>query len=160
MSKSEETSMAQALRAAGHRLTKPREAIIAVLDANTEGLTPEEIHEQGQARYAPLGLVTVYRTLELFDELGVVRRVHSGERCQRYASAGPERHYIVCQSCHRVLEFPCGGLDGLIDDVRERTGYRITGHLLELRGVCPDCQKDPSGTWVRDRGTDRRGCCA
>ncbi|MBN1246252.1 MAG: transcriptional repressor [Anaerolineae bacterium] len=141
MSESTETQIARALREAGYRLTKPRLAVAQVLAENVEGLTPEEIHQLAKVHYAPLGLVTVYRTLEILDELGVVRRVHSEERCQRYASAGPEKHYLVCQSCHRVLEFPCHGLANLIEGVRDATGYKITGHLLELRGICPECQR-------------------
>lgn len=136
----DETRMVQALQQAGYRLTQPRLAVVQVLEENAEGLTPEEIHQLAKATYAPLGLVTVYRTLEVLDELGLVRRVHSEERCTRYASAGPEQHYLVCETCHRVLEFPCHGLEGLIEGVQSGTGYAITGHLLELRGICPACR--------------------
>jgi len=132
--------MARALRRAGHRVTKPRLAVVQVLLENDEGLSPDEIYSRGRELYARLGLVTVYRTLELLDGLGVVRRVHSEERCHRYASAGPDRHYLVCERCHRVLEFPCGGLESLIEGVGAHSGFTITEHLLELRGICPDCQ--------------------
>jgi Fur family ferric uptake transcriptional regulator len=128
------------LSQAGYRITQPRQAILQVLHEHDEGLSPEELHRLGQRVYPPLGLVTVYRTLDLLDELGLVRRVHSEERCQRYASAVPEQHYLVCSVCHRVLEFPCGGLDPFIKEVQARTGYRVTEHLLELRGICPACQ--------------------
>jgi hypothetical protein len=43
---------------------------------------------------------------------------------------------LVCQGCHRVIEFPCDGLEDLIEGVRRRTGYAITGHLVELSGLC------------------------
>lgn len=140
MSDPDKSDMARALRCAGHRMTKPRLAVVQVLLENDEGLSPDEIHSQGRELYARLGLVTVYRTLELLDELGVVRRVHSGGRCHRYASARPDRHYLICQRCQRVLEFPCGGLESLIEGVGARSGFAITEHLLELRGICPDCQ--------------------
>ncbi len=140
MSDPGKSDMARALRCAGYRMTKPRLAVVQVLAENDEGLSPDEIHNQGRDLYARLGLVTVYRTLELLDELGMVRRVHSEERCHRYASAGPDRHYLVCEECHRVLEFPCGGMESLIEGVGARSGFAITEHLLELRGVCPDCQ--------------------
>ena len=136
-----QTDMAQSLREAGYRLTQPRLAVLQVLQENDEGLNPEEICRLGKAIYPSLGLVTVYRTLDLLAEFGLARRVHSEHHCHNYASAGADRHYVICQMCHRVIEFPCHGLDALIETVRRETGYTITGHLLELRGLCPDCQK-------------------
>ena len=140
MSDPRPTKMAQALRQAGYRLTKPRFAVLQVLEENDAGLNPEEIHRRGKEIHKPLGLVTVYRTLAILNELGLVRRVHSEHHCHNYATAGVERHYLVCQACHRVIEFPCDGLHDLIEDVRQRTGYTITEHLLELSGLCPGCQ--------------------
>lgn len=136
----EQDKMAQALRAAGYRLTQPRLAVLQVLQENDAGLNPEEIYRLGKTLCPTLGLVTVYRTLDLLAELGLARRVHSEQHCHSYASAGADRHYVICQACHRVIEFPCHGLDDLIAEVRQRTGYTIVGHLLELSGLCPDCQ--------------------
>ena len=135
-----QSKMAQTLRQAGYRLTQPRLAILQVLAENDGGLSPEAVHQQGKAICASLGLVTVYRTLDLLAELGLVRRVHSEQRCHSFASAGTDRHHLICQGCYRVTEFPCDGLDGLIESVRQQTGYTITEHLLELSGLCPDCQ--------------------
>ncbi len=132
--------MAQALRDAGYRLTQPRLAVLQVLDENDAGLNPEAIYDRGRAIYPSLGLVTVYRTLDLLAELGLVRRVHSEHRCHSYASAGTDRHHLICAGCHRVTEFPCNGLDALIEAVRQQTGYTVTEHLLELTGLCPACQ--------------------
>ena len=140
MSDLTKTRMAQTLREAGYRLTQPRMAILRVLQENDAGLNPEALYALGKEIYPPLGLVTVYRTLELLAELGLVRRVHSEDRCHSYASAGTDRHYLICDGCHRVMEFPCGGLEALIETVRQQTGYTISEHLLELSGRCPDCQ--------------------
>jgi Fur family ferric uptake transcriptional regulator len=137
--------MVQALRDAGHRLTQPRLAVIRVLQENEEGLEPAEVHRQGRAYCQSLGLVTVYRTLDLLTDLGLVRRVHSEQQCHTYASAADGRHYLICQRCHRVTEFPCEGLAELIEGVRRRLGYTVTEHLLELSGVCPDCQALEAG---------------
>jgi len=140
MTNSKQTPMAQALREAGYKLTQPRLAVLQVLAENDAGLNPEAIHARGKALYPSLGLVTVYRTLELLNELGLVRRVHSEHRCHSYASAGSDRHYLICEGCHRVIEFPCHGLEALVESVRQQTGYTITAHLLELSGLCPECQ--------------------
>jgi Fur family transcriptional regulator, ferric uptake regulator len=140
----EQRSIIDALKEAGYRVTQPREAVLQVLQAHEEGLSPEEIHKLGKAIYPPLGLVTVYRTLEILNELELVRRLHGEEHCHRYASAIPEQHYLVCKVCHRILEFPCNGLDVLIQTVQAQTGYHVTQHLLELRGFCPDCWNNQS----------------
>jgi Fur family ferric uptake transcriptional regulator len=142
--------MAQSLREAGYRLTRPRLAVLQVLREHEQGLDPQQVHRLGKALCPTLGLVTVYRTLDLLDELGLVRRVHSEQHCHRFASTTPagesragaarDSHHLICRGCHRVVEFPCDGLQGLIEGVQQRTGYTITGHLVELSGLCPDCQ--------------------
>jgi len=143
-----QTEMPQALRDAGYRLTQPRMAILQVLEENEAGLTPEEMFQRGKALCPKLGLVTVYRTLELLGELGLVRRVHSEQRCHSYAIVGDGHHHLICQDCHRVVEFPCEGLGDLLESVSLQTGYAITGHLLELTGLCPECRA------IREQGTE------
>lgn len=133
--------MAQALRQAGYRLTKPRLAVLRVLQENDGYLSPAEIHERGRALCPSLGLVTVYRTLETLDELGLARRVHGQGNCHGYARANSTcGHYLVCYRCGQVTEFPCQGIEGLIEAVRQRSGFTVEGHLLELVGLCPTCQ--------------------
>ena len=155
-----ENPMAQSLRENGYRLTKPRLAILQVLQHCGAGLTPEEIHQHGRRFHRPLGLVTVYRTLDILGALGLVRRVHSSHRCLTYASADSRGHYVVCRHCHHVAEFPCAGLTGLIDQVRQDTGYVITEHLLELEGLCPTCQaqhdseRSPASGHLQERPGD------
>ena len=133
--------MAQALRQAGYRLTQPRLAVWQVLQENSGYLSPAEICERGRALYPSLGLVTVYRTLEMLDELGLVRRVHGQGNCHGYARAKSTRgHYLLCQQCGQVVEFPCEGMEGVIEAVRQRSGFTVEEHLLELVGLCPVCQ--------------------
>jgi len=134
---------AQALRDAGYRLTQARLAILHVMEENDISLSPEEIHNRGKMIYPSLGLATVYRTLDLLDELGFVRRVHSEHRCHSYASTGVDRHYLICTDCHHLVEFECSGLEPLIESVCQQTGYTVSEHLLELSGLCPDCQTKP-----------------
>jgi Fur family ferric uptake transcriptional regulator len=135
--------MAQALRQAGYRLTQPRLAVLQVLQENSGFLSPAEIHERGRALYPSLGLVTVYRTLETLDELDLVRRVHGRGNCHGYARANSARgHYLVCHRCGQVVEFPCEGMEGVIEAVRQRSGFAIEEHLLELVGLCPACQSN------------------
>lgn len=133
----------QCITEAGFRLTKPRRAVVRALLEARDWLRPEELLARAR-RYCPsLGLVTVYRTLSLLEELGIARRIHLEPGCHGYAPAGPgHSHHLVCRSCHQVVEFPGGeDLTPLIRQVSRKTGYLIESHLLELTGLCPDCRR-------------------
>jgi Fe2+ or Zn2+ uptake regulation protein len=136
-----DTQVAQALRDRGCKVTPQRLAIARVLSEGTAPVSPAEALERGREIYPELGLTTVYRTLELFLELGFVRRVHLDEGCRAYAQAREkEGHHLVCQACHRVVDFPCTGLGELIEGTARRTGFAVESHLLALVGLCPACQ--------------------
>lgn len=136
-----DTQVAQGLRARGCKLTPQRMAVIRVLSEATAHLTPAELLERGRKIHPRLGLTTVYRTLELLRELGFVRRVHLEEGCRAYARMSEKGgHLLVCQACHRVVDFPCTGLGELIEETAERTGFAVESHLLALVGLCPACQ--------------------
>ncbi len=133
----------QALRQEGYRLTRPRLAVLQVLQENDGYLSPTEIHEHGRALHPSLGLVTVYRTLEMLDELGLARRVHGRGNCHGYARANSASgHYLLCHQCGQVIEFPCEGMEEIIEAVRQRSGFTVEEHLLELVGLCPACQSE------------------
>jgi Fur family ferric uptake transcriptional regulator len=128
---------------AGCRITAPRQAVMRVLVNATCPLEPKQILERAQATHQALGLVTVYRTLNLLSELHLVRRVHRDDGCHGYLPASPgHRHVLICQGCARAVEFP-GGDDiyDLIERVEANTGYRVQEHLLQLLGLCPECQQ-------------------
>jgi Fe2+ or Zn2+ uptake regulation protein len=132
----------QRLHQAGHRLTRPRQAVVRTLLEAGDVLRPEEVLVRGRTLCPTLGLVTVYRTLALLEELGVVRRVHGQGGCHGYAIASLRHgHHIVCRICHQVMEFPgSDDLSRLMGRVSEQTGFIVDDHLLELVGRCPDCQ--------------------
>jgi len=123
-------NLAQQLRARGHKLTGPRRAILQALLEASRPLSPAEIQTCGQAYCIDLGLVTVYRTLELMETIGIVRPVHLAESCHGYVLATPgHTHHLVCARCHAVVEIAGCDLGHFLDTVAAQTGYAITGHL-------------------------------
>jgi len=133
----------QALNARGYKLTAPRRAVPDVIAGMHESLSPAEIHERARCRYPHLGLVTVYRTLDILVETGVVRRMHRDDGCHGYALAqAAHGHHLICSSCNQVVEFAECGLDGLLKSVARRTGFRVEGHWLQVFGLCPNCRPD------------------
>jgi Fur family transcriptional regulator, ferric uptake regulator len=136
------------LRAHGFRLTQQREAVLAAVAQVDHGLDPAEILERGRIACPELGLATVYRTLDLFTELGIVRRIHADKGCAAVAPTEREHgHYVVCTGCGRVTEFSTCDMRAVEAGAARETGFSISAHFLELTGVCADCQtnaKSPS----------------
>jgi Fe2+ or Zn2+ uptake regulation protein len=130
------------MRAHGYRATGPRQAIIDIVTTARRALSPAEIHAQARKRYPSLGLVTVYRTLEKLEQLGLVQRVHHPHGCQSFlpASHGHE-HLLLCQKCGQAETFSGDNLDPLMHQIAARTGYKIQEHWLQLFGLCAKCQK-------------------
>jgi Fur family ferric uptake transcriptional regulator len=130
------------LRRAGYRVTRSRRAVVeALLDAD-EVLLPEDLLRRAQTRHPPLGVVTVYRTLSVLSDLGLVRRIHLANECQGYAWAEHGHgHHIVCRSCGASVEFPGDeDLEGLMEQVARRTGFSVESHILQLSGLCRQCR--------------------
>jgi Fur family ferric uptake transcriptional regulator len=141
MPKDRRERIIQDLRAAGFRLTRPRMAVINVF-ADAQGLhSTEEVHALAQQECPSLGLVTVYRTLALLEEMGFLTRVHLENGCNAFARTDlAHGHHLICRVCHQVVEFP--GLEELMNmlaPIAYETGFLIEDHMLELFGVCPDC---------------------
>jgi Fur family ferric uptake transcriptional regulator len=139
----------------GYKLTAPRRAVLDVVAAMHESLSPAEIYERARRRYPRLGLVTVYRTLDLLMEAGVLRRMHmdAARGCHGYALAqAAHGHHLICSSCNQVVEFAECDLDRLLKSVARQTGFRIEGHWLEVFGLCPNCRPDKSSRPIRSTG--------
>jgi Fe2+ or Zn2+ uptake regulation protein len=130
------------LREAGYRLTQPRRAVVRALLEAGNWLTPEQVLVRARRRCPSLGLVTVYRTLEVLEGLAVIRRLHLDDGCHGFVrSELAHGHHLVCRDCRRVIEFPGSeNLAPLVKQVAARTGYVIETHMLELVGLCPRCQ--------------------
>jgi Fur family transcriptional regulator, ferric uptake regulator len=133
------------LRDGHHKLTKPRRAVLDIISKSERHLTPAEVFEKARAHYPHIGLTTVYRTLDLLVELGAIQRIHLPEGCHSYASAARAHgHHLVCTGCGRAESFADCDLDPLMQSLRTRTGFAIDVHMLELMGLCPDCQAKPA----------------
>ncbi|MBN1314533.1 MAG: transcriptional repressor [Anaerolineales bacterium] len=133
---------AEIIRNAGYRLTKSRLAVLQVLAEVGSYADAATIYYLGRDILPHLGRVSVYRTLELLCELGLARKVHSPDGCHSFGRADSlEGHYLVCQQCGLITEFPCYGLDELLETVALQSGYTIRDHMLQLEGICPECQR-------------------
>jgi Fur family transcriptional regulator, ferric uptake regulator len=130
------------LQAQGYRLTAPRQAVVDIIAASQHVLSPFEVFEQARQRYPKIGLVTVYRTVEKLEELGLIQRVHQPSGCHAFIAAfSGHQHLLICENCGRVEFFHGDNVDGLMDEVGAKSGYKIHDHWLQLFGECSECQK-------------------
>ena len=125
----------------GYRLTGARRAVVEIIAASQRALTPVEVYDAARDQYPALGLVTVYRTLEKLEELGLIQRVHQPQGCQAFITAGKgHQHLLLCSKCGRTTLFEGDDLDQFIKSVARKTGYQINEHWLQLFGLCEHCK--------------------
>ena len=129
----------------GCRLTAPRKAIVALLVDARCAMDPIEIYNTLHKQNPRVGLVTVYRTIDLLSRLHLVERIHQPDGCHMVlrAARGHE-HVVLCTECGRAEYFPGEDISKWIDSISRESGYRIESHWLQLQGLCEDCQQ-PEG---------------
>lgn len=130
------------LQACGYRLTGPRRAIIEIMAASTKTLGALDVFDLGRKTTPGLGLVTVYRTLEKLEEVGLVQRVHHPEGCHMYLRAPQgHEHLLLCTGCGQAQYFSGDDMTVLIQSLASRSGFEIREHWLQLFGLCGACQQ-------------------
>lgn len=135
--------MTSALKQRGYKLTPQRCAVLGVIALSREHLTPAAIYERVHQEYPGIGLVTIYRTLEILTELGLVCEVHAGGNCRSYLVRRPaeHHHHLICAGCGAVVDFIDCNLGELEQKLSRETNFEIEGHLLEFLGRCQNCRK-------------------
>lgn len=130
------------LAARGLRLTRQRRAVLdAIADAPCS-LSALQVYDAARERCPELGLTTVYRTLEVLDDIGALRRVHGRDHCESFVPArAAHGHTVVCDTCGRVTEFTSCDMRAITRAAARETGYRITDHFLQLSGLCARCAR-------------------
>lgn len=125
------------------RLTPQREAVLRILlQSQNKHLTAEDIYDRTREEYPDIGLATVYRTLELFEDLGLVSGLEFGAGGRRYEfGLQKEHHHLICMQCGSIFEFNEDLLGELEETISQESGFQILSHSLRFFGYCQDCQK-------------------
>ncbi len=120
----------------GLRMTGQRRLIAQVLEAADDHPDVEELHARAAATDPNISIATVYRTVKLFEEAGILERHEWGDGRARYESAEREHHdHLIDMQSGEVIEFVDEEIEALQDRIAARLGYRLKGHRLELYGV-------------------------
>lgn len=129
----------QILKNQGYRLTNQRRVIVRELEGERH-LSAEEIYDRVKGDHPELGLSTVYRTLDLLTELGIVRKDDFGEGYSRYELATERMHHHArCEECGNVIEFNEELMEYLALQVERETGFVTDWHEITLHGRCAAC---------------------
>jgi Fur family ferric uptake transcriptional regulator len=132
------------LQRAGHRSSAPRAAVVELLGRQSCVLSAREIADRLSRRGKPVGIATVYRTLELLARMHLVQRLDMGTDPARYEPALPDgdnhHHHLVCEECSEVTAFDDPALERAIARLSRELDYRVGDHDVVLRGLCPDCR--------------------
>jgi Fur family transcriptional regulator, ferric uptake regulator len=127
----------------GYRLSGPRSAVVERLADLGCSVTAKEIADRLHERGEDIGVASIYRTLDLLQDLRLARRVDAAEGVARYEPVDPSgehHHHIVCESCGEVSPFEDGELERAIERLSNRVDFAIAAHDVTLRGECPGCR--------------------
>ena len=125
------------LRNEGLKITGPRNLVIEHVSKREDNFTAEEL----AAELAAIGRATVYRTLKLLLEHGLICRVilSDGAVCYR-VSHRAHHHHLVCVACGATEDVHLSDVEAVLSGVREATDYELLGHRIEVYGICPKCK--------------------
>ena len=129
------------LRAKGYRLTPQRELVLRAVDRLGHA-TPDEILGAVREESQAVNISTVYRTLELLEELELVRHAHITDRAPTYHSAAAPPHvHLVCRECKGITEVAPEAIEPMIAAVRDRYGFVTDVGHLSVFGTCQECAR-------------------
>lgn len=141
------------LRKHSCRITVPRQVILDVLSKERKHLSAEDVFLKVHERYPDIGLTTVYRTLNLLTQIGMILKLDFGDGKARYElSSGPAKegchHHLVCTKCNRIIDYK----DFIEEEenlfkktekiLAQKYNFEITDHFVNFYGLCEKCRDE------------------
>ena len=127
----------------GLRLTMQRRQLTDVVMATHDHLTVDELVERVRASNLPIGRATVYRTVDLLCQAGLMQGHDFGQGTRRYESAFDHQHHdhMRCTGCGRIIEFHCEEIEKLQEEMAKKNRFTMHSHRLEIFGLCQNCAR-------------------
>lgn len=137
------SDFAERLRSSGKRLTTQRELILRAVDRLGHG-TPDEILAEVRQHSQAVNASTIYRNLEVLEELGLVRHAHLSDRAPTWHSVrGRDHFHLVCRNCERVSAVDAERAAGFVSTLRTELNFQPDIGHLTVFGTCVDCAESP-----------------
>ncbi len=128
------------LKKTGYKLTTPRVEILKIL-SSTNPLSAQEVFDTVKNKGIEIDLVTAYRTLELFKDLGMIQKIQFEDKIARYELAeGEHHHHLVCIKCGNVEDVEINE-ELFVKQIEKQSNFKVQRHALEFFGFCQNCQE-------------------
>ena len=134
-------SVADILRSHGFKVTPQRLAVYDALQNTTEHPNAEMLYNMLLPRYPAMSLATVYKTMEIFDQIGLAQVLNIGEDSYRYDARMENHPDVRCNTCGRVDDIMEFEDEAIMSQVAKLSDYKLTGRQLYFYGECPKCQE-------------------
>ena len=136
----------------GQRITGQRRLLLDLLRQSQGHLDADELYRRAKKWEPRLSLSTVYRSLRLFKELGLIEERHFLEEHHHYEARGQtEHHHVVCRGCGKVIEFECPFSRKMKQDVSRHTGFEVFAVEVSMEGYCDRCQRQREEDWPLEK---------
>ena len=136
----------QTIQMQGHFLTTQRRLLLELIRDSEGHLDAKELYQRARARDESIGPATVYRSLNLFKELGLVDQRRLGKVCCCYEIKQSMQHqHLVCQRCGKVIEFQVPNFQKLIKTIKQEHNFKIIKAELCIEGYCEQCEQEEKG---------------
>ncbi|HVV01537.1 MAG TPA: Fur family transcriptional regulator [Verrucomicrobiae bacterium] len=126
------------------RVTAQREAIIESAFSTREHFTADQLLEWSRARDKSVSRATVYRTLPLLTESGLLREMDFGKDYKFYDpnyAAHPHHNHIICQDCEKIVEFESEKIERIENEISHRLGFSVKAHRLQITASCEELKR-------------------
>ena len=133
------------LKEKGYKLTPQRRAVLNIIMENPgKHLTTEEIYDLVKVQCPDIGLATVYRTLQILNEMDLILKINLDDGCSRYEynvhQDDHEHHHLICTGCGKILEVNDDLLDSIERQIEKDFDFIITDHKVKFFGLCSKCR--------------------
>ena len=135
------------LKSKGLKVTGQRLAVLEVLQQREdEHLTAEEIFDLVRVDHPDIGLATVYRTIQLLSDMGLIDKLSLDDGFIRYeigksSASGHRHHHLICLGCNSVFSFEKDFMEPLENEINKLTGFQVVNHEVKLYGYCKVCRE-------------------
>ncbi|QEK12112.1 transcriptional repressor [Crassaminicella thermophila] len=133
------------LKEKGYKLTPQRRATLdTIIENQGKHLSTEEIYDMVKKKCPEIGLATVYRTLQLLDELEIILKINLDDGCSRYElnthEDNHQHHHLICVKCGEIIEVEVDLLETLEEEIEKNYDFKINDHKVKFFGYCSKCQ--------------------
>ncbi len=129
-------------RPRAQRYTEQQRDMVKYIFSKHNHFVADQLIDEMKQEGFQVSRATVYRTLKKLVDAGLLRSLELGPRMYYEHDYGyPQHEHLVCQRCHKMIEFQCPGMDAILRDVCQEHNFHLEGHSFIIRGVCTDCNR-------------------